>query len=72
MLIVHEFILNNAKTGPLFPTLFSLNMLLGTDDGQAYSEKEIMDMLAGAGLKEIKRIPFDSPNDSGIITGVVP
>jgi len=72
MLIVHEFILNNAKNGPLFPALFSLNMLLGTDDGQAYSEKEIMDMLAGAGLKEIKRIPFDSPNDSGIITGGVP
>ena len=72
MLIVHEFILNNEMDGPLFPTLFSLNMLLGTDDGQAYSEKEIMDMLAGAGLKEIKRIPFDSPNDSGLIAGTVP
>jgi hypothetical protein len=72
MLIVHEFILNNQKDGPLFPALFSLNMLLGTDDGQAYSEKEIMDMLAGAGLKEIRRIPLDSPNDSGLVLGIKP
>jgi SAM-dependent methyltransferase len=72
MLIVHDFILNNEMDGPLFPALFSLNMLLGTDDGQAYSEKEIMDMLAGAGLTEIKRIPFDSPNDSGLVSGIVP
>ncbi|MEW6672069.1 MAG: methyltransferase [Thermodesulfobacteriota bacterium] len=72
MLVVHEFVLNNEKDGPLFPTLFSLNMLLGTEGGQAYSEKEIMDMLAGAGLKDIKRIPFDSPNDSGLISGTVP
>jgi hypothetical protein len=40
--------------------------------GQAYSEKEIMDMLAGAGLTEIKRIPLDSPNDSGLVSGIVP
>lgn len=72
LLVVHEFILNNQKDGPLFPALFSLNMLLGTDEGQAYSEKEIMDMLAGAGLTEIKRIPLDSPNDSGLIAGIVP
>lgn len=72
LLIVHEFVLNNQKDGPLFPTLFSLNMLVGTEGGQAYSEKEIMDMLAGAGLTDIKRIPFDSPNDSGLITGIAP
>jgi len=72
LLVVHEFILNNQKDGPLFPALFSLNMLLGTDEGQAYSENEIMDMLAGTGLKEIRRVPLDSPNDSGLIAGIVP
>lgn len=71
MIIVHEFILNNTIDGPLFPALFSLNMLLGTPNGQSYSEKQIMDMLAKAGVKEINRIPVETPNDSGIIAGVI-
>lgn len=71
LLIVHDFILDNTMDSPLFPTLFSLNMLVGTDDGQAYSEKQIKDMLADAGLKDIQRIPFKSPNDSGLVTGIV-
>jgi len=57
--------------GPLFPALFSLNMLLDTDSGQAYSEQQLMDILAEAGLKDIKRLPVQTPNDSGLITGIV-
>lgn len=70
IIIIHEFILNNSMDGPLFPALFSLNMLLGTD-GQAYSERQLMDMLADAGAKDIQRIEVQTPNDSGIITGIV-
>jgi hypothetical protein len=69
--IVHDFILDNSMDGPLFPALFSLNMLLGTSSGQSYSENQIMDMLSGAGVKNIRRIPIPSPNDSGIIFGTV-
>jgi len=71
MIIVHDFFLNDTMDGPLFPALFSLNMLLGTPSGQAYSEKHIMDMLAEAGVKELRRLPFKGPTESGIITGVV-
>jgi hypothetical protein len=71
LIMVHEFILNNTMDGPLFPALFSLNMLLGTDGGQAYSEAQIMEMLANAGVKEIRRLPFRGTNDSGIIMGSV-
>ena len=71
LILVHEFLLDNTMDGPLFPALFSLNMLLGTPGGQSYSEKQIMDMLAEAGVKEIRRIDFRGPNDSGIIAGVV-
>jgi hypothetical protein len=46
-------------------------MLLGTPAGQSYSEKQITDMLAKTGVKEIQRLPFQGPNDSGIITGVI-
>lgn len=71
IIIIHEFILNNTMDGPLFPALFSLNMLLGTDAGQAYSEQQLRDMLAAAGAKEIQRIPLQTPNDSGIITAII-
>lgn len=71
MIIVHDFILNNTMDGPLFPALFSLNMLLGTASGQSYSERQIMDMLSAAGLKDIRRLSRQTPNDSGIIIGVV-
>jgi SAM-dependent methyltransferase len=53
MLLVQEFILNDRKDGPLFPALFSLNMLLGTPDGQAYSEGELAGMMQAAGLRDI-------------------
>ena len=71
MILIHDFILNDSMDGPLFPALFSLNMLLVTPSGQSYSEKQIRDMLSDAGVREIRRIFFDSPNDSGIITGIV-
>jgi predicted O-methyltransferase YrrM len=71
IIIIHEFILDNSMDGPLFPALFSLNMLLGTDSGQAYAEQQIMDMLADAGAQDIQRLAVQTPNDSGIITAFV-
>jgi len=69
LILIHEFILNRAMDGPLFAALFSLNMLLGTEGGQAYSEDQIAGMLAHAGVKNIRRIPIESPTDSGIMAG---
>ena len=69
MIIIHDFILNNSMDGPLFPALFSLNMLLGTDSGQSYSEDQIIEMLSDAGIKDTRRIAVQSPNDSAIIMG---
>ena len=71
LILIHEFILDNTMDGPLFPALFALNMLLGTSAGQAYSEKQLMDMLSEAGVGELRRITFESPNDSGIVAGIV-
>jgi hypothetical protein len=71
MILIHEFILNNTMDGPFFPALFSLNMLLGTSGGQSYSENQLTEMLSEAGVKEIRRIFFESSNDSGIMAGIV-
>jgi predicted O-methyltransferase YrrM len=71
MIMIHDFILNDESDGPLFPTLFSLNMLLNTPEGRSYSERQITDMLAEAGVTDIRRIPFQGLNDSAVVTGVV-
>jgi 2-polyprenyl-3-methyl-5-hydroxy-6-metoxy-1,4-benzoquinol methylase len=69
MMMIHDFILSDNQDGPLFPALFSLNMLLGTDGGQAYSERQIAEMLSEVGIKNIERIPVSTPNDSGVLVG---
>ncbi len=69
ILMVQEFILENAKDGPPFPALFSLNMLLGTDAGQSYSESELADMMAEAGLSDVRRVALELPNGAGIMSG---
>jgi predicted O-methyltransferase YrrM len=71
LLLVHDFILEDTLDRPLFPALFALNMLINTPQGQSYSEAQITTMLLEAGVKKIKRLPFQGPNDAGIICGVV-
>jgi SAM-dependent methyltransferase len=68
--LIHDFILDEPLTGPVFPALFSLNMLLGTQAGQSYSEGQLRDMLAAARFRQIRRIPVATPNDSGVLTAV--
>jgi hypothetical protein len=69
LLLVQEFILENDRTKPVFPALFSLNMLLGTPDGKAYSESEIVLLLQKAGLESVELLPIDLPNGAGVICG---
>jgi len=70
MLILHDFILDDTRDGPLFATLFSMNMLLGTPDGRSYTEKEFVHMMKQAGLSEIQRTSYRGPTESGILTGI--
>ena len=71
MLLVQEFILDDTMDGPLFPALFSLNMLLGTPQGRAYSQGQLEAMLHGAGLTSIRRLEIDLPNGAGVMAGMV-
>ncbi|MDX1776265.1 MAG: methyltransferase [Desulfobulbales bacterium] len=68
LILIHDFFLNDTMDGPLFPALFSLNMLLN-NHGRSYSEKEICAMLQEAGAREIERLDFRGPNDSAILCG---
>lgn len=70
-ILVHEFILDDAREGPLHPALFSLNMLLSTNGGQAYSGAEIGGMLEASGVKDIHRLDLPGLTRSGVIQGTV-
>ncbi|OHC01829.1 MAG: hypothetical protein A3H23_03300 [Planctomycetes bacterium RIFCSPLOWO2_12_FULL_40_19] len=67
IVVIQEFVLNRAKTQPIFGTLFSLNMLMGTHKGSSYSEVEMKEWLRDAGFKNIKR--FNPGLESGLIIG---
>ncbi|WP_243363413.1 acetylserotonin O-methyltransferase [Fundidesulfovibrio terrae] len=70
LVFIHEFILNDTMDGPEFPALFSLNMLLGTAGGQSYSEAQLRGMLEEAGFRDVRRLDFKGPNDSGVLRAV--
>jgi SAM-dependent methyltransferase len=71
-IIIHEFILDNEGTSPIFPALFSINMFLHTEKGKSYTEAELTDMLTASGMKDVQRINVQTPTDSGLICGVKP
>jgi len=72
LMMIHDFILKDTLDGPLFPAIFSLNMLVNTDKGRSYSEAQIRDMMQQSGLTQIKRLPFEGPNASAILEGMKP
>jgi (2Fe-2S) ferredoxin/predicted O-methyltransferase YrrM len=68
-LVVQDFILNPDKAGPQQAALFSLNMLVGTEEGAAYNESEYTGWMKAAGLNEVRRIKLPGPAD--LIVGQV-
>jgi len=69
LLLVHEFFLNDTKAGPLFPALFSLNMLVNNGRGRSYSAGEMTTLIEGAGFTDIRRLPYQGPNDGYVLQG---
>ncbi len=71
VVMIHEFILDDDGAGPLFPALFSLNMLLRTEAGRSYRRSELEEMLTTAGVRQVRRLHLDTPNGSDVILGEV-
>lgn len=66
-IIIHEFVLDKTRTKPQFAALFSLNMLIGTQEGASYTEPEYKSWLKNTGFKGIKKI--DLKINSSLIIG---
>ena len=54
-LVIREFIMDPDRTGPLFGALFALNMLVGTERGDTYTEDEIRGWCQEAGFGRVER-----------------
>jgi predicted O-methyltransferase YrrM len=70
LIMIHEFFLDETMDGPLFPALFSLNMLINNEQGRSYSDKEMRRMMQRAGIGDIRRLEsYLGPNDSYVLCG---
>ncbi len=72
LLLVQEQFLNTEKTGPLLPLLIGLNQLIHTPAGRAYSAKEVADMAAEVGFRDLSFRPLPEPSPFTLITGLKP
>jgi SAM-dependent methyltransferase len=59
-LVVLDHIMNDDRTSPAAGAYFSLNMLVGTRDGDTFTETEVRGWMEEAGFKKIskKKTPF--------------
>lgn len=69
-ILIQDFFLNRNLTAPLFPALFSLNMLLHTPQGRSYSFFEAEEWLRAAGFKKISRLRPVFPRDIRVLKGI--
>ncbi len=68
-IIIQDFILDNEKDSPCFPALFSLNMLLFTENGRSYSFQEIEGWLKEAGFHDLTRTNITLPRSISVLIG---
>lgn len=59
-IVIQDWIMNNDRTQPLAGAVFAINMLVGTEAGDCFTEKEVTEMLNVSGFKNISRIEFES------------
>ena len=60
--IITEFLMNEDKSGPIFPALFALNMLHQTESGNAYTFSQIESWLKEVGFKNIEKQHLVGPH----------
>jgi len=62
-LVIQDHVMSEDKTAPRAGALFAINMLVGTEKGGTFSEREYSSWLAEAGFARIARLPLTGPND---------
>jgi len=55
MLVINDFVMNGDRTKPYHGALFSINMLVGTEYGDTYTENEMREWFESAGISKVDR-----------------
>ena len=59
-IVIQDWIMNNDRTQPTAGAIFAINMLVGTEAGDCFTEKEVQDMFNAAGFINSSRTEFES------------
>lgn len=59
-IVIQDWIMNTDRTQPASGAIFAINMLVGTEAGDCFTEPEVSEMLRAAGFSHINRIEFES------------
>ena len=59
-IVIQDWIMNDAKTEPAQGAIFSINMLVGVEGGDCYSENEVSTWMRNAGFSDISKVVLDA------------
>ncbi|HSK67717.1 MAG TPA: methyltransferase [Candidatus Limnocylindria bacterium] len=65
--VIQDFLMAEDRGGPLQPALFALNMLVGTEAGDTYTDAEVRGWLQEAGFTSVTRT--DTTFGSSLVVG---
>ncbi len=59
-IVIQDWIMNNDRTQPTSGAIFAINMLVGTEEGDCFTDQEVTEILNNAGFKNISILKFES------------
>ena len=59
-IVIQDWIMNNDRTQPAGGAVFAINMLVGTEAGDCFTEQEVTGMLKVSGFQNISKIELET------------
>ncbi len=59
-IVIQDWIMNSDRTQPVSGAVFAINMLVGTESGNCFTDEEVTGLLDAAGFVGISRTEFES------------
>ncbi len=69
-IVIQDWIMNNDRTQPMAGAIFAINMLVGTEAGDCFTEHEVRGMLNAAGFKNISRRELETGSSQMIASKI--
>jgi SAM-dependent methyltransferase len=59
-IVIQDWIMDNDRTQPVSGAIFAINMLVGTEAGDCFTEQEVKEMMTDAGFSNFSRKEFET------------